>query len=116
LGAPIAGATVTLVRDGQHLRDTTTGARGEFSFGALAEGRYQIAATAAGFEPRTSDAVFVSASGRTTIDVGLQIGTVTQHVVVTATAGEVPQAQVGASVTVLDAGMIDALGNTDLPE
>ncbi|MBI3492164.1 MAG: TonB-dependent receptor [Acidobacteria bacterium] len=116
LGAPIGAAKVTLVRDGQHVNDTTSDPRGEFSFAGLAEGRYQVEVIATGFEPRTSDAVFVSNAGRTTLDVALQIGTVVQHVVVTAAAGEVPQAQVGASVTVLDAALIDALGNTDLLE
>jgi vitamin B12 transporter len=115
LGAPIAGAAVTLLRDGQRIADATTDARGEFTFAGLPDGRYQIEAIASGFEPRSSDAVFVS-GGRATIDIGLQIGTVVQHVVVTAAAGTVPQAQVGASVTVVDASLLDALGNTDLVE
>jgi len=116
LGAPIAAATITLMRDGQHVSDTTSDPRGEFSFAGLAEARYQVEVIAAGFAARTSDAVFVTSSGRTTLDVGLQIGAIEQHVVVTAAANEVPQAQVGADVTVLDAGLIDALGNTDLLE
>ena len=116
LGEPVSGAKITLVRDGQRVSDVTSNPRGEFSFDGLAEGRYRVEAIAAGFEPRTSDAVFVSAGGRATLDVALQIGTVVQHVLVTAAADEVPQAQVGASVTVLDAALIDALGNTDLLE
>lgn len=116
LGQPVAAARITLVRDGQRVSDTTSNPRGEFSFDGLAEGRYLIEAIAPGFEPRTSNPVFVSAGGRATVDVGLQIGAVVQHVVVTAAAGEVPQAQVGASVTVLDAALIDGLGNSDLLE
>ncbi len=116
LGAPIAAATVTLVRDGRHVNGATSDARGEFSFDGLAEGRYQVEALAAGFEAHTSEAVFVGNAGRTTLDVALQIGTVVQHVVVTAAAGEVTQAQVGAPVTVIDAPSLAALGNTDLLE
>ncbi|MBI3402851.1 MAG: TonB-dependent receptor [Acidobacteria bacterium] len=116
LGAPIPAATVTLERDGQRVSDTTSDPRGEFSFTGLAEGRYRVEVTAAGFESRTSDAVFVGNTGRATLDVSLQIGVVEQHVVVTAAANEVPQAQVGAAVTVLDGTLIDALGNTDLLE
>src|SRR5437773_9365387 len=116
LGEPVSGAKITLVRDGQRVSDVTSNPRGEFSFDGLAEGRYRVEAIAAGFEPRTSEAVFVSAGARATLDVALQIGTVLQHVLVTAAADEVPQAQVGASVTVLDAALIDALGNTDLLE
>jgi len=51
LGAPIAGAAVTLLRDGQRIADATSDARGEFTFAGLADGRYQIAAIASGFEP-----------------------------------------------------------------
>jgi len=116
LGAPIDMARVTLLRDSQRVNDTTSNPRGEFTFGGLAEGRYQVEAIAAGFEPRISDAVFVSTGGRATIDVGLQVGTVTQYVIVTAAATEVPQAQAGASVTVIDSALIGALGNTDLLE
>ena len=50
------------------------------------------------------------------MQVGLQIGGVTQHVVVTAAAAELPQSQIGASVTVIDAALLDALRNTDLVE
>jgi vitamin B12 transporter len=115
LGAPIAGAAVTVLRDGQRVNATTSDARGEFAFASLTDGRYQIEATAEGFAPRTSDPVFVS-GGRATIDISLQIGTLAQHVVVTAAAASVPQAQVGAEITVVDAPLLDALGNTDLVE
>src|ERR1700687_2799569 len=101
LGAPIDMARVTLLRDGQRVSDTTSDPRGDFTFSSLAKGRYQVEAIAAGFAPRTSDAVFFSTGGRATIDVGLQVGAVTQYVIVTAAAAEVPQAQAGASVTVI---------------
>ena len=88
LGGPIAQATIALVRDGQRVAGTTSDARGEFTFDGLAEGRYQVDVSAAGFEPRTSDAVFVGAGGRASLQVALAIGTLAQHVVVTAAAGE----------------------------
>ena len=71
---------------------------------------------ATGFQPKTTDAVFVGTGGHAAIEVTLQIGTVEQHVVVTATVGAVPQSQVGAAITVLDSGLIEALGNTELLE
>ena len=116
LGATVAQAAVALVRDGQQVATTASGAHGEFTFDAVAEGRYQIEARAAGFQPKTTDAIFVGAAGRATVEVMLQIGTVEQQVVVTATVGEVPQSQVGASITVLDAGLIQTLGNTEILE
>ena len=116
LGGRVAGATVNLTREGQRVAGTTSSTRGEFMFEGLAEGRYQVDVSAVGFEPRTSDVVFLGANGRGTLRVALSIGALAQHVVVTATAGEVAQSQVGASVTVLDAALLDALGNTDLLE
>jgi hypothetical protein len=115
LGAPIAGADVALLRDGQRVGDTTSDAHGEFSFASLPDGRYQVEAVAAGFELSTSDALFV-AGRRATLDVSLQIGAVAQHVVVTAAAELLSQSQVGASVTVVDSALFDSLGNTDLVE
>jgi iron complex outermembrane receptor protein/vitamin B12 transporter len=116
LGGPVAEATVTLMRDGQRVAGTTSGARGEFTFEGLTEGRYQVDVSATGFQPQRSEAVFVGAGARATLQVGLRIGVLEQHVVVTAAAGEVPQSQVGAPVTVIDAALLDALGNTDLLE
>jgi vitamin B12 transporter len=115
LGATVPQAAVALLRDGQKIAETSSNARGEFTFDGVAEGRYQIDVRAAGFQPRTTEAAFVAAGGHA-IEVGLQIGPVTQQVVVSATAGEVPQSQVGASITVLDSTLFTALGNTDLLE
>src|SRR6185503_6574093 len=102
--------------DGGNTAATTTSKRGEFTFENVTEGRYRIEVRAAGFENRTTDAMFVAAGAHAAIEVGLQIGAVTQQVVVSATAGEVPQSQVGAAVTVLDSTLIQTLGNTDLLE
>jgi iron complex outermembrane receptor protein/vitamin B12 transporter len=116
LGAAVSGAAVTLIQEGRRAADTISNERGEFTFEGLSDGRYHVEVTAIGFEPRTSDPVFVGTHGRVTVQVGLQIGGVTQHVVVTAAAVELPQSQIGASVTVIDAALLDALGNTDLLE
>ena len=116
LGGPVSGATVTLMHAGRRAADTISNGRGEFRFEGLADGRYHVEVSATGFEPRTSDPVFVGGRGRVTVQVGLQVGAVTQHVVVTASAAELPQSQVGASVTVIDAALLGALGNTDLLE
>jgi iron complex outermembrane receptor protein/vitamin B12 transporter len=116
LGAAVSGATVTLMQEGRRAADAISDERGEFMFEGLPEGRYHLEIAATGFEPRTSAPVFVGTRGRVTVHVGLQIGGVTQHVVVTAAAAELPQSQIGASVTVIDSALLDALGNTDLLE
>ena len=83
LSARVAGAKVTLTRDGAQSAETVTGAQGEFAFNAVASDRYQIVVTATGFEPQSTAPFFVGA-GRTTMDVSLQIGQLRQDVVVTA--------------------------------
>src|SRR5262245_4311968 len=116
LGGPVSAATVTLTRNGERVAAGTSDARGSFVFEGLTEGRYQVDVTAVGFQPQRSDPVFVGAGARAAVQVALRVGTIEQHVVVTATAGEVPQSQIGASVAVLDASLLAALGNTDLLE
>jgi len=82
----------------------------------LPEGRYALAVTAPGFEPRTTDPMFVGSSGRVVTQVSLQIGTLKQEVVVTASATEVVQSRTGAAVTVIDSSALDSLGKLDVLE
>ena len=116
LGARVAGAKVVLTRQGAaQTAEKVSGAQGDFTFDSVAEDRYQIVVTATGFEPHSSAPFFVG-SGRTTVDVSLQIGQLQQDIVVTASATAVPESQVGASVTVVDRGTLDALAKTDVLE
>src|SRR5262249_40629569 len=71
---------------------------------------------AEGFQTHRTDPIFVAASGRALMNVQLQIGPLSQEVTVTATSTEVPISQLGAQVTVLDGGTLDALGKPDVLE
>src|SRR5436190_14546050 len=117
---PLAGrvmsASVTLLRDGQSAGQTTSSESGEFTFAGLAEGRYQVRAEAGGFEPRTSDSIFVAGSGRTSIDVVMPVGPLQQAVVVTAAATELPASRTGAPITVIDSATLEALNKPDVLE
>ena len=113
LGAPVSGATVTLLEDGQSRGEAITDAHGQFEFAAVPEGRYQLRVKASGFDPQTVDPFFVGRSGRLPVAVSLHSG-LEEHVVVTATATEVLTSQVAASVTVVDHALLDALRNPDL--
>jgi vitamin B12 transporter len=115
LGGRVAGARVTLTRDGKQTAETVSDAQGEFRFGTVESTRYQISVSAAGFEPQVT-APFFAGTGRTMVEVPLQIGLLAQDVVVTASATEVPASQVGASVTVLDHDTLDALANPEVLE
>lgn len=116
LGARVAGASLTLRRDGAQVAQATSGAEGTFSFPNLAAGRYQITATAQGFQPRTTEAVFAGPGARPTVDVVLEVGTLQQDVVVTAETGGVLQSQTGAPVTVIDSRTLGALNKPDILE
>ena len=116
LGARVAGASVTLLQDNRTVKETKSGVDGEFSFDALPEGRYRVQAASEGFQPRTTSPMFVAAGAATTVEVSLSIGTLETDVTVTAAATPVLEAQIGASVTVLDSSTIENLGNTDLLE
>jgi Predicted outer membrane protein len=85
LGGPVSAATVTLTRNGERVAAGTSDARGGVVFEGLTEGRYQVDVTAAGFQPQRSDPVFVGAGARAAVQVALRVGTLEQHVVVTAT-------------------------------
>src|SRR5262249_22530317 len=116
LGAAVAGAKVALLRNDQRVTETASDQRGGFSFDGLAEGRYQLEVTSAGFEQTRSESTFIGSGARTTLDVRLQISPIEQSVLVTPAATGVPQAQIGAAATVIDASTIEALGNGDLLE
>lgn len=116
LGGRVAGASIKLLKDGQSVATVSSDAQGAFTFAGVAEGRYQLEVAAAGFDTRVTAPMFVGASGRLTVQVGLQIGPLAQELVVTASATAVPQSQIGAPVTVIDAATLEALGNTDLLE
>ena len=90
------------MRDGMKAADATSGSDGTFSFGSLAPGRYQVQASAKGFDARTSDPIYVGAGARESVEVALEIGPLQQDVVVTAEAGGVLQTRTGAPVTVID--------------
>ena len=93
LGARLAGATVTLLREGQKVQDGKSDSDGTFSFTGLAPDRYQVQASLPGFQSKTSEAVFLGQGGRIVIEVTLEIGPLQQDVVVTAGATEQLQSQ-----------------------
>jgi len=116
LGARVAGATLTLLRDGEPVQKAASAGDGTFAFQGLSSDRYQIQASAPGFEPRTSDAVFVQSGARVSLEVALEIGPLRQDVVVTAGAAEQLQSRTGAPVTVVDSDTLDALHTLDVLE
>ena len=116
LGARVPGASLTLTRDSARVADGTSGADGAFTFPNLAAGRYQVTATAPGFQPRTTDPVYAGPGARVSVEVVLDVGPLRQEVVVTAEAARVLQSQTGAPVTVIDSATLAALNKPDVLE
>ena len=116
LGARVAGASVALMRDGSQVGESTSSAEGIFMFPALAAGRYQVTATAPGFQSRTTDPIYAGPGTRATVEVVLEVGPLQQDVVVTAEAGQVLQSQTGAPVTVIDHALLEAINKPDVAE
>jgi iron complex outermembrane receptor protein/vitamin B12 transporter len=115
LRGAVAGATVTLLRDGRPAGDASSDAQGHFAFPSVDAGRYRLQVRATGFEPHTAESFFVGSGSHVVVDLSLQIG-LKQDVVVTASAEALPASQVGAPVTVIDRGTLDDLAKADLLE
>ncbi|HWX54926.1 MAG TPA: TonB-dependent receptor plug domain-containing protein [Verrucomicrobiae bacterium] len=100
LGAAVPNATVKLLQQGRQTAVTTSGKDGTYKFSALAVGRYQVSAEAATFTMQSSPPVYVG-GGESEVNIALALGSVEQQVVVTDTGTQIPETQVGASVTVI---------------
>src|SRR5215475_13191742 len=103
LGAVISGARVQLLREGKPTATSTTDSEGKYRFGSLIPGRYQVRAEAPGFAAQQSDAIYLGGIGDSGINVALKLASVSQQIVVSATGIQVPDTQVGASVSVITA-------------
>ncbi|HEY6351530.1 MAG TPA: TonB-dependent receptor [Candidatus Angelobacter sp.] len=101
VGAVVSNVRVELLRQSRLMASTTTDSQGQYQFGPVPAGHYRVRATAASFAPQESSSFYVGGSGAAQIDLSLNIGTIAQEVVVSATGTEVPESQVGASVSVL---------------
>jgi iron complex outermembrane receptor protein/vitamin B12 transporter len=103
LGAVVTNATVELIRNDRLDASTKADDQGAFNFDIAASGRYRIRASAPSFQSAASPIVYVSATSAVELNVTLGTPTLTQQVIVTATGAPTPEAQTGASVTVIHA-------------
>ena len=84
-GAVIPGASVTMTKvDTGVARETATDERGLYLFPLVPAGTYTVQASAAGFTTTVVDDVRVALNAPTSIDVTLEVGPVTETVVVAA--------------------------------
>ena len=114
VGARVAAAIVTLAGEQAQGRETKTNTEGVYAFDDVAPGRYQVVATAPGFDVATSDSFYAGGGGRSFVELTLHVGPLRQAVVVTAAASAVPQSQTGAPITVIDSAALDILNKPDV--
>ena len=109
LSAVVPDAKVTLLQEGRKSGTVRTNKEGRFEFSGLAPGRYSVEVEANGFETQESSPVFVSSGKSSSLEVVVQIGSLPQRIVVSATGQEVPSSQVGSSVTLIGQPSLEAL-------
>ena len=101
MGAVVANARVELLRDGKVVAATGSSQSGAYQFFSLPSGHYQVRAAALPMVATASALTYVRSGEATTLDLTMKIGPVSQNIVVSATGVQVPESQVGASVSVI---------------
>src|SRR5581483_4960498 len=85
--AVVAGAQVSIVNVQTNVsQDSTTAADGSYHFLALQPGAYKITVTALGFQTYSNSGITLQVNDQLRVDVTLQVGTVAEHVNVSASA------------------------------
>jgi vitamin B12 transporter len=103
LGAVIPNARVELITNQKHIASVTADSVGRYEFHDVSAGRYQVQASAPSFDLTVSKPFYAEENSYANVDLLLSVGTVSQAITVTATGIPTPQAQIGASVTLLSA-------------
>jgi len=103
LGALVANASVDLLDDARPVAHTTSGPDGSFQLSLPHAGRYSLRIAAPSFQTTLTPSAYYAGTAQAELTVTLSTATLTQQVTVTATAVAVPEAQIGASITVLPA-------------
>ncbi|MBI4908481.1 MAG: TonB-dependent receptor [Acidobacteria bacterium] len=83
-GGVIASAKVTIIDEGTNLtRSTLANATGEFNFASVTPATYSLVAEMAGFKKFERKGIIVATQQQVTVDVKMDIGNVTESVLVT---------------------------------
>jgi iron complex outermembrane receptor protein len=115
--ANVPGASVTLYgRDRTFSLVTTTDSTGAYNFKHLAPGDYLIAADATGFALATAQTITLTRGETATVDITLQLSSLRNSVVVT--ASDTPQTvdEVSKALTVVDILEIEERNEVTIPE
>jgi vitamin B12 transporter len=116
LGNAVPNAKIVLLQDDREVVQGTSDAEGAFNLTVPAGGRYAPRVEAPGFATENVPPIFLSAGKTEELTVSLRIGPLPQEVVVSATGTAIPEAQVGASVTLIDTDQIASINKLDVLE
>ena len=107
-GAVVPGATVTVTNQATGVaRTAVTGDSGFYRIPGLAPGQYNVDAEANGFKKSSKSDVAVLSETVNAADVTLQIGAVSETVVVTSTAGDLQAENANLGVTISSRQVVD---------
>lgn len=107
-GASVSGAKVTILNEAtQASREITTGSNGYFVADELSAGTYTVIGEKTGFKKTTAKGNVVTAGGRLTVDLVLELGAITETVTVTATGETVNTTSGEISTTVTQKQVLD---------
>jgi hypothetical protein len=113
-GGTVAGADVTMTDlSTKAPRTTTTNDSGRYHFASVPVGTYDITVTKGGFKTFKASAQHVSLSTQLTLDVGLEVGALSETVIVTSQAGtelQTANATIGNTVSLKDMELLPNLG------
>jgi len=116
LGDPIPNARLVLLEDGHEIVQGKSDAEGRFDLTVPAGGQVSLRVEASGFATQVLQPVALKEGKTEELTVSLQIGPLVQQIVVSATGTATPEAQVGASVTLIDSDQINMLDKLDVLE
>ena len=114
-GAIVPGVTVTAEnRDTGFMRSTLTNGEGDYLIALLPPGRYNVGAELQGFKRAVRENVLVSVGTRLTLHLLLEVGGVTEQVLVTATTPliDTTRSEIAGVVTARDIANLPALNRT----
>jgi vitamin B12 transporter len=116
VGTPIANAKIVVLQQTNQVGESTSAADGSFSIPLQHSGNYSLRIEAAGFANQTLTSLFVGSGKTAEATIHLNVGALSQQVVVTATGTAIPESQTGASITLIDSEQIQALNKLDVLE
>src|SRR5262245_37568761 len=113
-GGVVAGAEVTLTNlADSSKRTTTTNDSGRYVFASVGVGNYDLTVTKTGFKTHRAASQKVSVGGQLTLDVQLEVGALTETVVVTEQAGtdlQTANATIGNTISLKNLELLPNLG------